>query len=146
MLKALSYGAGMRLIDEVKLSIFRRTAGAYQLVFDPAVMKASHAVFDHRLLIRRQLIRHADARYPDSWIDLAEELSLERIFPSELRWLAGHLSGRINPQLKNEAIINGRILCPVRCHVLLTCLALQDEVTRDWLTPVSRFSSPGRPG
>src|SRR5690242_19182530 len=83
-------------------------------------------------------MRHADARNPDAWIELSEELSLERVFPSEFRRLAGYFAGRIDPQLKNEAIIYARILCPVRCHVLLTCLALHDEVTRDWLTPVLR--------
>src|SRR5579864_2231462 len=133
MLKALSYRAGMRLVNEVELAILRRTAGAHQLVLNPAVMKTRHAVFDHRLLIRRQLIRHADARDSDARIELTEELSLERILPSELGWLAGHFTGRINPQFKNELLIECRVLCPVRCHVLLTCLALQDEVTRGWL-------------
>jgi hypothetical protein len=136
MLKALSYRAGVHLVDEIELAIFRRTAGAHQLVLDPAVMKARHAVFDHRLLIRRQLIRHVDACDSDTWIELTEELSLERIFPSELGWLAGHFTGRFDLQLKDELLIESRVLCPVRCHVLLTCLALQDEVTRDWLTPV----------
>ena len=48
---------------------------------------------------------HADARNPDAGIELSEELSLERIFPSEFRWLAGHFAGRIDPQFKDEAII-----------------------------------------
>ena len=146
MLKALSNRAGMRLIDEVELAILRRTAGAHQLVLDPAVMKTRHAVFDHRLLIRRQLIRHADARDSDARIELTEELSLERILPSELGWLAGHFTGRIDPQFKNELLIECRVLCPVRCHVLLTCLALRDEVTRDLAERRSSISSPGRPG
>src|SRR5579885_206 len=136
MLKALSDWAGVRLVDEVELAVFRRPAGAYQLVLDPTEMKTRHAVFDHRLLIRRQLIRHADACNLDAGIELSEELSLERIFPSELGWLAGHFTGRIDPQFENQLLIECRVLCPVRCHVLLTCLALQDEVTRDWLTPV----------
>ena len=145
MLKALSNLAGVRMIDEVELSILRRTARADQFVLDPAVVEARHAVFDHRLLIRRQLIWHTDSRDSDAGIELPEELSLKRVLPSELGWLAGHFTGRINPQLKNELLIECRVLCPVRCHVLLTCLALQDEVTRDWLTPVSCLS-PGRPG
>jgi hypothetical protein len=78
-------------------------------------------------------------------IELPEELPFERVLLSESGWLAGHFTGRIDPQLKNEPLIECRILCPVRCHVLLTCLALQDEVTRDWLTPDSCLS-PGRPG
>jgi hypothetical protein len=38
---------------------------------------------------------------------------------------------RIDAQLKNEPLIDGRFLCPRRYHFLLTCLALRDEVTRD---------------
>src|SRR5271157_5193142 len=104
MLKALSNRTGVCLIDEVELAILRRTTGAHQFVFDPTVVEARHAVFDHRLLIRRQLIWHTDSRDSDAGIELPEELSLKRVLPSELGWLAGHFSGRINPQLKNEPL------------------------------------------
>ena len=50
-------------------------------------------------------MRHADARYSDAGIELPEEFSFERIFPSESGWLASDFTGRINPQLKNESLI-----------------------------------------
>jgi hypothetical protein len=55
---------------------------------------------------------------------LRKELTLERILPTQLALFASHLSGRINLQLKNELMIDRRVLCPIRCHFLLTCLAL----------------------
>jgi hypothetical protein len=81
-------------------------------------------------------MRHADARYLDAGIELGEQFAFERILAAQLAWLAGHFTGRIDTQLENNLLIECRFLCPVRCHFLLTCLALQDEVTRDLLIPV----------
>src|SRR5271156_4342775 len=121
MLKALSNLLGMRLIDEVKLAILRRTTRTRKLVLDPAIVELRHAVFDHRLLIRRQLMRHTDARYLDAWIDLREKLSFERIFPAQFTLLTSHFSRRGDLQLKNQSLIEIRVLCPVCSHILLTC-------------------------
>src|ERR1017187_6263289 len=116
MLKALSNGLCVRLIDEVELAILRRTACTYQLVLHSTKRELCHAVLHHRLLVWCQLRRHAHARYSDTGIELREELSLERILPAQFAGLAGHFSIRVNLQLKNELRIARCVMWPVRCH------------------------------
>jgi len=53
-------------------------------------------------------MRHADARYLDAGIDLGKQFAFERILAAQLARLAGHFSLRIDAQLKNEPLIDGR--------------------------------------
>src|ERR1035437_2547052 len=117
MLKALSNGLCMRLIDEVELAILRRTACTYQLVLHSTKVELRHAVLYHRLLVWCQLRRHAYARYSDAGIEFRKELSLERILPAQFAGLAGHFSIGVNLQLKNELRIARCFMWPCRCHL-----------------------------
>src|ERR1035437_877088 len=102
MLKSLSDGLCMRLIDEVELAVLRRTTCANQLVLHSTKRELCHAILHHRLLVWCQLRRYTHSRYSDAGIELRKEFSLERILPAQFAGLAGHFSDRKSTRLNSS--------------------------------------------